>query len=258
MYDGSYFFRLMNVGGKFDTMFAQSCPVGSLFGPVVILSAILLAGRIVCRRGETVERRRLGFLLLSAVFITGGIFLLPRAVRIHHHLLVYPFPHVIVAAAIIMLWKTSPRRSVIKWSLRTCALAMAVVVIGGHLLVIRETQSLLAATGGRGYWSDAIQKFCDDIQDERGLCVVSLDWGFQEQLLYLCNHKRLLEPIWRSDTLSTTSNYVYLIHPPEYTLFPSGLEYYHALQQAHPDKLSIRPYKDREGHVAFYAVRVLD
>ena len=37
MYDGSYFFRLLHVGGKFETMFAPSCPVWSPFGLVVIL-----------------------------------------------------------------------------------------------------------------------------------------------------------------------------------------------------------------------------
>ncbi len=258
MYDGSYFFRLMNVGGKFDTMFAQSCPVWSPFGLLVILSGILLAVRIAGRRGETVERQRWAFLLCSTVFITCGMFLLPGAARIHHQLAVYPFPHLIVVAAIIMLWKTSSLNAAITWSLRTCAAAIAIVIIGGHLLALRQTQSLLAATGGRGWWSDSIQEFCHDVRDQRGLSIVSLDWGFQEQLLYLCNQQRLLEPIWRSETLPASAKCVYLIHPPEYTLYPEGLEFFRAMKQANAEKLSIRPYKDRQGNVAFYAVRLRD
>jgi hypothetical protein len=258
MYDGSYFFRLMNVGGKFDAMFAQSCPVWSPFGLVVILSGILLAVRIVRRRGETVERQCWAFLLLSAVLISGGTLLLPKAARIHHHLAVNPFPHLIVVAAIITLWKTSSLNAVIKWSLRTCAVAMAIVVIGGHLLAIRQTQSLLAATGGRGWWSDSIEEFCEDVKDQRDLSIVSLDWGFQEQLLYLCDHKRLLEPIWRSETMPESAKCVYLLHPPEYTLYPEGWEYFRGMKEANSEKLSIRPYKDRQGNVAFYAVRLRD
>jgi hypothetical protein len=258
MYDGSYFYRLMNVGGNFQTMFAQSCPAWSPFGWIAILSGILLIAHIVLRRGKAAERQRSAFLLLSAVFITGGVFLLPRAARIHHHLAVYPFPHLIIVAAIIAIWKTSRPDPFIRWGLRTCAVAIAVVVIGGHLLAIRQTQSLLAATGGRGWWSDSIEEFCKDVKNQRGLSIVSLDWGFTEQLLYLCNDKRLLEPIWRSETVPAGSKCVYLVHPPEYTLYPAGREYYHALKQAYPRRISIRPYKDREGGVAFYAVRLLD
>ena len=258
MYDGSYFFRLMNVGGNFETMFSQSCPVGSLFGLVVILCGILLALRIVLRKGETAERRRSAFLLLSAVLITGSVFFLPRGSRLHHHLAVYPFPHLIVVAAILMLWEKSPLNPVLKWSLRTCAVAMALVAIGGHLLVMRSTQSFLAATGGRGPWSDSIAEFRQDIKDRPGLSIVSLDWGFNEQLLYLCNDKRVLEPFWHDEAVPTSSEHVYLFHPPKYTLFPLGLRCYLAWKQAYPHRLWVRAYKDREGDVAFYAVRLLD
>ena len=257
MYDGSYFYRLMNVGGKFETMFTHSCSSWSPFGVVVIFSAILLAVYILQGSGKTAEKRRLAFLLLSAVLITAGVFLLPGASRLHHHLAVYPFPHLLVAAVIIMLWEKTPANVVGKWSIRMCAVGLAVVVIVAHLLVIRQTQGLIEATGGRGHWSDSIEEFCNDVKDQRGLSIVSLDWGFNEQLLYLCNNKRLLEPIWCSQSVPASSKYVYLVHPPEYTVFPAGLEYYRALKRAYPHTISIRPYKDREGNVAFYAVRLL-
>lgn len=257
MYDGSYFYRLMSAGGNFDTMFTPSCPSWSPFGLAVILSGVLLTLHIVLRRGEAAGRRRLVFLLLSAILLTSGVFLVPDAVRIHHHLAVYPFPHLMVAAAIVMLWQKSPLNSVGKRILRACAVVLAVTVIGGHLLVMRQTQDFIAATGGRGYFSDSIEEFCKDIRDQHVLAIVSLNWGFNEQLDYLCSNQRLLEPIWHSQTVPTGSKVVYLIHPPKYTLFPAGLEYYRQLQQAYPGKLSIRSYNDREGHTAFYAVRLL-
>ena len=197
MYDGSYFFRLMDAGGRFDLMFASACPVWSPFGLVVVLSGILLATGIVRRTGEAAERQRRAFLLLSLVLITGGVFLFPGTVRIHHHVAVYPFPHLIIVAAIIMLWGKSLPNPVVKWSLRTCAVAVAVVVIGGHLVAVLKTQNLLAATGGRGWWSDSIMTFCHDIQAEPGLSVTSFDWGFNEQLAFLCDHRQLSEPLDR-------------------------------------------------------------
>jgi hypothetical protein len=48
---------------------------------------------------------------------------------------------------------------------------------------------------------------------------------------------------------------IYLMHPPEYTLYPEGLanlEY----AQHHPERgFSLRAYKDKDGKVAFYAIR---
>ena len=256
MYDGSYFFRLMNVGGRFDTMFTHFCPVWSPFGWVVIFAGILLVVRINQRSSEAAEKRRLAFLLFSTVLITLGVVLLPGAVRIHHWLLVCPFPHLIVVAAIVMLWTRSPVSVVRKWSMRTCALAMALAVIGGHLVAIAQTQSLIAASGGRGWWSDSIAELCHDVEDQRGLTLVSLDWGFNEQLLFLCDNQQFLEPLWSGQAVPASATSVYLVHPPAYALFPAGLAYCHALQRAYPKNITVRPYKDRQGNVAFYAVRL--
>ena len=140
-----------------------------------------------------------------------------------------------------MLWEKSPFNPAIKWSLRTCAVAIALLVIGGHLLAMRSTQSLIAASGGRGYWSDSIAEFCRDVKDHPGLSIVSLDWGFNEQLLYLCNDKRLLEPFWCNEAVPASSEHVYLIHPPKYTVFPLGLRCYRAWSRAYPDRLLVRP-----------------
>jgi hypothetical protein len=205
MYDGSYFYRLMQAGGKFDAMFDASCPVRSPFGLLVVLCGILLAVHLVRCRGEAGGSRCLAFLLLGALLITSGVFLLPLATRIHHHLAVYPFPQLIVAAAILLLWRKSPAQPLAKWGLRAAALAMAVAVIGGHLVALRQTQSLIARTGGRGHFSDSIAEFCKDIKDQQGLAVVSLDWGFNEPLHYLCRNKKLFEPIWSDQTPPASS-----------------------------------------------------
>ena len=223
MYDGSYFYRLVNSGGKLvlDSYFC----LGGAFGWAVVLCAILLTLRIVRRRGEAAERQRLAFLLLSAILITIGMLLLPPARHIHHHLAVYPFPHLIVVAAVLLLWRKSPSHALGKWGLRTCAVVIAVAVIGGHVLAMRQTQCVLAATGGRGNWSDSIQKLCDDVKDQRDLAVISLDWGFNEQLCYLCTEQPLLEPLWSEQPPPVSPMCLYLVHPSEYATFGSGMEF---------------------------------
>jgi hypothetical protein len=48
-----------------------------------------------------------------------------------------------------------------------------------------------------------------------------------------------------------------LVHPAEYATVGNGFAFYRELKRAYPGKLSVRAYKGREGHAAFYAVRLL-
>jgi hypothetical protein len=96
------------------------------------------------------------------------------------------------------------------------------------------------------------------VKDQRDLAVISLDWGFNEQLCYLCTEQPLLEPLLWSEQLPPVNPMcLYLVHPPEYATFGNGMEFYRELKRAHPHKVSVRPYTDRQGRVAFYAIRLL-
>ena len=256
MYDGSYFFRMSEVGGRFPAMFMRPSAVWSPFGWAVILAAVLLVVHIALRKGDAAERRRQAFLLLGAVLTTLGVLLLPRAVKIHHSTLVYPFPHLLVVAAAVMLWKKSQAGAVAKWGIRTCVVGMVGMVIAGQLVAILKTQNLMTATGGRGFWSDSIRTFCDDVKTEPGVPVVALDWGFVEQLDFLCDRRPLSEPIWADQQFAVTSRSFCLVHPPEYTVFRSGWDFYNAVRDKFRRNMSIQAYRDRQGKVAFYALRV--
>ena len=257
MYDGSYMYRLMQVGGRFDTMYSQQNSVWTPFGIVAVFSCIFLLSSIVQRKGALPERRTTAFILLSMVFITAGVFLLPGAVRIHHATLVYPFPHLIVVSAITMLWRAAPASSITTRSIRICAGGIAVMVIVGHLLAILKTGDLMEATGGRGNWSDSIAAFCDEVKGHSELTVVSLDWGFNEQLSFLGRGVQLSEPLWDNRNIQISPDAIYLVHPPEYALFPQGLEFFRMASQQSPRNITIKPYRDRQGSVAFYAIRFI-
>jgi hypothetical protein len=96
MYDGSYFYRLMDAGGLFDRMYQAPAPV---FAPVGIACLLAAASLLFSS-----SRKKAVFPLLAILFITIGLFLLPGAVRIHHMVLVYPFPHLVVALAVARFW----------------------------------------------------------------------------------------------------------------------------------------------------------
>jgi hypothetical protein len=104
MYDGSYFYRLMDAGGVFDKMYQAPSPVWTPFGIVVMLAVLILFADVIFAAKENPARRVKMFLLLSAAFVSLGVLILPGAVRIHHTTLVYPFPHLLIAAAAVVLW----------------------------------------------------------------------------------------------------------------------------------------------------------
>jgi Dolichyl-phosphate-mannose-protein mannosyltransferase len=253
MYDGSYFFRLIEVGGSFDLMFANAANVWSPFGLAVIAAAVFLSVRAIRARNGTRETRVTWFLLLSLVLITLGVFLLPGGVRLHHFIMVYPFPHLVIALAVVQLWQMPARLALGRLGLRLSSVAVLGAVLAGHLSALWQTQQLIAETGGRGWWSNAIERFCDDVKDQPGLTIVSLDWGFNEQLCFLTEHKKLSEPFWNEQP-SLIPGAVYLVHPREYALFPQGQELLDFATRNPARGFSIRPYKDRQGNTAFFAI----
>ena len=111
--------------------------------------------------------------------------------------LVYPFPHLVVALAVTRLWQRGrreepgpPARSVSPnrplpvrypgwWaaSLFCCCLY--------NCSALCQTQQLIRQTGGRGWWSNALSAFALQMKDRSDLTIVSLDWGFSEQLAFL-------------------------------------------------------------------------
>jgi hypothetical protein len=254
MYDGSYIRRLMEVGGRFDLMYREPAVVWSPFGLIVILAAVALAVGIARTKGETREQQIATFVLLSLILVTVGALLLPGAVRMHHTTLVYPFPHLAIALAAVMLWKTPVASGPAKLGLRIVAVVMVCAVLVGHVNALWRTQQFIQATGGRGQWSNAIETFCNDVKEEKGLSIVSLDWGFNEQLCFLTEDKNLSEPFWTGQ-IAVTGGAMYLVHPAQFTVVPQAPEIID-YAKSHPERgFSIQPYNDRQGNVAFYAIR---
>jgi hypothetical protein len=258
--DGSYFHRLMEAGGMFLNMFGGPCGAWVPLGGVLVLAVIFLAVKV--GQGivaKTPDRSGL-FLVLSLAALSAGVLLLPGAVRIHHALLVYPFPQLIIAAAVVALWRASSAAGPRRIAARALAAAAAAALLAANVVAILKTQQLMRVTGGRGLWANALHDFCAQVKGRADLTIVSMDWGFNEQLRLLAPGPKLIEPVWDLQNgarlaLPRGSNAIYLVRGREFSVFPFGVEVLNSARAADPQSVSIQPYRDRQGDVAFYAIR---
>ena len=248
MYDGTHFYRLMNVGGVFERMFDGRAGPRTAMG-IALIAALLTFAFVVDK--NSAKTRQILFLIFAALLTTLGVFLLPDAVRIHHAVLVFPLPHLVIAAIVSLIWNASRLH-------RTVAvIAIAVVCLSGFR-IIAATQKLLRETGGRGRWSDSLNAFCHENRGRSDLTIVSLDWGFNEELMFLTNGPQLSEPFWEFNQtlppLPTDPKYIYLAHPPEYSVLKYDIAYLDQLQKTGAN-VEITPHYDRQQEIAFYTIR---
>jgi hypothetical protein len=281
MYDGSYFYRVMETGGSFATMHLTRPGVFMPFGLAFLLAAVYLIGAQRVKQfiqnpiqGVASFYRASGgtaaFLLLAIFFITLGVFLLQGAVKVHHMVLVYPLPHLVVALALARLLcqhrpaATGASASVVSHSrlLPSLVAVLFVLLLASEVLVLCRTQQFYRKTGGRGHWSSAVNAFARQIKNRSDLTVVSLDWGFNEQLAFLTDGPKLDEPFWTpfgglDFSSGNTSNRIYLTHPPADKLFQNSDWKY--LEAAYRDGffcVDVRPWRDNQGCVSFFSFRL--
>src|SRR4029450_2694869 len=208
------------------------------------------------------ERRVAGFLLVGFVLITAGVFVLPGAVRIHHAVLAYPFPQLIVAAACTFLWQRRSSRLVQRGT-RVAIFVALLFLIASQIQAIRTTEQLLSKTGGRGWWSNIFDDFCRQNAGRADLTIISLDWGFNEQLAFLTNGPKLLESFWMFPMfreglppVPQEPQNLYLAHSPEYSLLRYDLAYLDAARS--DDHAEVQAYSDKQGQIVFYTIRFRD
>lgn len=258
MYDGSYFYRLMDAGGLFDQMQLLSPPVWTPLGLVLVAAILVLAADTVRTRNHPTGRAVRFFLLTAVVLLTLGVFMLPRAIRIYHAVLAMPFAHLIIAVTGVSLWRKFSEAGSGKVLVRRLLLSGFAALLASQVLAITKTEQLIQTTHGRGWWSDALDKFAAQVKNQPDLTLVSLDWGFHESLLFLTDKPTLVEPFWQLTgtdpaRLPQDTNYVYLLHPPEYSLSPFGATFLKFASQKPGSK--IESWHDTAGKIVFYTVR---
>ena len=76
--------------------------------------------------------------------------------------------------------------------------------------------------------------------------------------MFLTDGPTLIEPFWNFGKtlprMRPEPQYLYLVHVPEYRLFPYGDAYLNAARTAE-DRIELRPFNDRQNHAAFYTIQ---
>jgi hypothetical protein len=263
---GSRFYRIMETGGRFEHMALVEAP-WTLFAFALIgaASATIVRGARRLRRGELLGVPE--FLLLSGVLVTAATVALPGAVRAHHLLNAFPFFHLLAGAVAAELLRRHAAAAAGRAVRAGVAVAVVCVVVS-DVRVIAATYGLIERTGGRGRWTQAKTEPARWLESEPQSRGISLDWGFHEPLLFLTRRARLLEPIWDIRSIVRARGQwrfpgragdLYLVHDADYDRFGFGpplLAAARELAANAPDAISLRPYTDSEGQVAFWGVRL--
>ncbi len=111
----------------------------------------------------------------------------------HHVVLLWPFPHLMVAA--VLAEATSRLRRTGAWLLAAAAATLS----GSSLLVTNQHLADLIRYGTGGVWSDAIEPLAQRLLRSEAGTVVTIDWGMLDSLRLL-GRGRL--PLYQADDLA--------------------------------------------------------
>jgi hypothetical protein len=254
--DGSYFHRLMLSGGSFEELGAVEGAAAGPFLALFLASIVFLGARFALAPRSDPQEPARRFVWLAALLTLVGVFLTPRAARIHHVLNAAPLPQVVAALALVELWRLGAARR----GLRALAVGVAALALAGSARVDARTLADIAETGGRGRWSDALGRLASGLEPDS--VVVCLDWGFAEPLRFLAPDLPVVETTWSLRgshaqlTLEGSSRHVYLVPLERLAVFGRGRRFLEALGALPADVVSIEPVADRTGEPAFLAARI--
>jgi hypothetical protein len=275
--DGSYFERLMRAGGSFERI-DEAAVTALPFAPVALLVALpyLVWTAQRDRREPNSEAAvargplcgaALAFLASSALLAQLAIFLMPRAVRIHHVLGSAPLPGLALAAALALPFGANARNGTAARAL--AALAFGVIALA-NAVRIGEIQSVVGTSGGKGRWSSTLIRYAGELETDRASgrarSVVAFDWGLDLPLRYAHRALDASAPfwgLWSEPPASGIARFeggpseVYLVYPERYAVFPFGSALHDAVRALPPDSTEIREHRDGDGEVTFLSLRIL-
>jgi hypothetical protein len=262
--DGSYFYRLWTAGGRYERLFELPDVPVSLLGFAVLAGLALLAALAWRAPRCLPSPRALVFVTAAGVLTQLALLAMPGAQRVHHMMNVCPLPHLLVASVLVALWRLRPRR-IPRHVVRAGATVVFAALLASDAWMVARTFDLLEASGGRGYWSNSLRRFAEEVERQPDATVVSLDWGFHLPLLMLTETPRLIEPFWhfrpggrpdRDWRHRGDAGHFYLVHEAPYDRFGHGLDFLEQVAGLAPGVAETRAYRDREGAVAFLAIRL--
>ncbi len=143
-----------------------------------LLAVALLASALVLPWAGADKRRRrlLQFAWMAGLFTFLAMLPFRNAgAGPQHIVLLYPLPHLIVAATFI------PGVAVAGW-LRKTGVCVVAAVLGAGVLLTVAYRLQMASNGLTVYWTDAIYGLDRELRNEHVTDVVAADWGIEEPL----------------------------------------------------------------------------
>lgn len=230
--------------------------------------AVLLGLGIAGRLSYSAKRLALLLILVAATVAQSALMAMGRGAD--HLLIVWPWPQALVAATMFSLWDAARQRFPQYRAGLAVGLALAaVVLVGAELATTVGYHRALAASGGGGYFSDAIDDLAADLLEENAPRVVALDWGFKRNLQIITagqvnpeemfTYASLPDPELEAllEPLLDQADELILVHPPWLAVLPGHEE---ALQRV-AYRQGLEPvlwksYHQRSGELAFQVYRL--
>jgi 4-amino-4-deoxy-L-arabinose transferase-like glycosyltransferase len=163
--------------------------------PLAALTAFVAVSLLYTRK-ELRPRIRPGFfMVLCTVFTLAATALTPGGGGPQHVLLVYPFPHLLLAGALAELASLgSARRSA---TARVTVGILVVSLVAAGIWSNQRTMSRLHRTGGTANFSSAIYDLNDYLlAHDRNRRIVAVDWGIHHNLVGLSQGRLSSLDLW--------------------------------------------------------------
>jgi hypothetical protein len=244
----------------------RSCPAAPWRAAGLLPAACALALLLLPWLWRTPARKVMLFALVFTAVTWGQMLLTGTGgAGPHHTVLLWPFPHLFVAAAFAQASLALPRRG-------SLALGAAIgVVCGSNLLALGRNFTQLRACGATTIWTGAIAPLADFVSHTPAKRIYVLDWGMMNVLRALGRgslpldfaRDRLAEPLdgaRRAAVLhmAGVEGAVFIDHTPGNAILPPvGGRLVAIAQAAGYRKQSLRVIDDRYGRPIFDVFRFL-
>jgi hypothetical protein len=220
--------------------------------------AILLAAAMALLWWRTPGRRA----ALFAV-VCGGVTFLAMAVTrnagagIHHSVLLWPMPQLLVGASF----------GALPW--RWLRVGMVALLVGGNLLVVNQYIAQFERNGTVGSFTDAVSPLAESLAGPTGDIYI-IDWGIYESVDFLLQGKSHLRGSWpllvqatpdpgqrrEIDTMLADPHALFVSHVPSREAFHGVTEHLETIARAEGyEKEPIRIVADRNGRPVFQVFR---
>ncbi len=179
---------------------------------------------------------------------------------VHHVVLLWPLPHVILA---LVLAEVASRWGRVGTALCACA---AACLLSANLLVLNQYLYQFARDGAQGSWTNAIYPLVDGLRSEKAPCFALVDWGILGPTdalthgrlpLTWVDNSFLERPPARHPVLLGGENTVWVEHAEAYEQFP-GID---GRVAAFAERNRLEPfcehtYTDQNGRTIFKTFRL--